>query len=70
MFEEEPPPADHPLFGLENVVLSPHIAGTSRESAVRMAVSTAKNVLEGVHGTLDPVMVVNPEVLRKPRARP
>jgi phosphoglycerate dehydrogenase-like enzyme len=29
----EPPPADHPLLGLDNVVLSPHCAGGDLESA-------------------------------------
>jgi D-3-phosphoglycerate dehydrogenase len=63
VFEEEPPPEDHPLFALENVILSPHSAGLSKEAAIRMAISTAKNVLAGIDGKLDPSMVVNREVL-------
>ncbi len=63
VFEEEPPPRDHPLFALDNVVLSPHSAGLSKEAAIRMAISTARNVLAGIDGTLDPAMVVNREVL-------
>lgn len=27
VFEEEPPPAGHPLYGLDNVMLSPHVSG-------------------------------------------
>jgi phosphoglycerate dehydrogenase-like enzyme len=27
VFDQEPPPADNPLFGLDNVVLTPHFAG-------------------------------------------
>lgn len=27
VFDQEPPPADNPLFGLDNVVLTPHYAG-------------------------------------------
>jgi D-3-phosphoglycerate dehydrogenase len=38
----------------------PHSAGLSKEAAIRMAISTAKNVLAG---KLDPSMVVNREVL-------
>ena len=63
MFEQEPPPEDHPLSALENVILSPHSAGLSKEAAIRMAVSTARNVLAGMDGQLDRSMVVNREVL-------
>ncbi len=63
VFEQEPPPEDHPLFSLDNVLLSPHTAGMSREAALRMAVSTARNVLAALDGKLDPSMVVNREVL-------
>jgi D-3-phosphoglycerate dehydrogenase / 2-oxoglutarate reductase len=38
-------------------------AGLSKEAAVRMAVSTARNVLAGIDGKLDPSMVVDREVL-------
>jgi D-3-phosphoglycerate dehydrogenase len=63
VFDQEPPPENHPLFALPNVILSPHSAGLSKEAAVRMAISTAKNVLAGIDGKLDPSMVVNREVL-------
>lgn len=36
VFDPEPPPADHPLRTAANVVLSPHVAGTTRESVGRM----------------------------------
>jgi D-3-phosphoglycerate dehydrogenase / 2-oxoglutarate reductase len=63
VFDQEPPPDDHPLFALDNVILSPHSAGLSKEAAIRMAISTARNVLAGIDGQLDPSMVVNREVL-------
>ena len=52
-----------PLFALDNVIPPPHSAGLSKEAAIRMAVSTARNALAGIDGTLDPSMVVNREVL-------
>ena len=63
VFDQEPPPDDHPLFTLPNVILSPHNAGLSKEAAIRMAISTARNALAGLDGKLDPSMVVNREVL-------
>jgi phosphoglycerate dehydrogenase-like enzyme len=27
VFAEEPPPAGHPLYGLDNVIVSPHVSG-------------------------------------------
>jgi D-3-phosphoglycerate dehydrogenase / 2-oxoglutarate reductase len=63
VFDQEPPPLDHPLFALPNVILSPHNAGLSKEAAVRMAISTARNALAGIDGKLDPSMIVNREVL-------
>jgi len=33
------------------------------QAAIRMAISTARNVLAGIEGDLDPSMVVNREVL-------
>ena len=63
VFDREPPPENHPLFALPNVILSPHSAGLSKEAAIRMAISTARNVLAGIDGKLDPAMVVNREVL-------
>jgi phosphoglycerate dehydrogenase-like enzyme len=45
------------------VILSPHNAGLSKEAAIRMAISTARNALAGIDGKLDASMVVNREVL-------
>ena len=61
----EPPPPDHPLLLLENVVFSPHAAGMSREAQHRMAVETTENTLAGLDGTLTPHVVVNREVLQQ-----
>lgn len=67
VFAVEPARPDNPLFALENVIASPHIAGVTAESAERMALAAARNVLAAFDGTLDPDAVVNPEVLATPR---
>ena len=60
---DEPSAADHPLFSLKNVLLSPHIAGVTVESTQRMATQTVDNVLRVFDGNIDPECVVNQSVL-------
>jgi len=59
VFEAEPSPADNPLFRLDNVIVSPHIAGVTVESTIRMSTQTAQNVLDCLDGRLDPAVIVN-----------
>ncbi|MBI3047988.1 MAG: C-terminal binding protein [Acidobacteria bacterium] len=59
---QEPPPADSPLFGRDNVILTPHMAFYSEESLIELQTKAAKEVaavLTG-HGPFNPV---NPEAL-------
>lgn len=44
VYELEPPPDDHPLRSAPNVVLTPHIAGTTRESVVRIMTAALENL--------------------------
>lgn len=37
VFDPEPLPADHPLYQMDNVILSPHMAGHTDEALYRMA---------------------------------
>lgn len=50
VFEVEPPPADHPLLSLSNFVGSPHVAGSSRESLLRMGRGAADAVIDALAG--------------------
>jgi len=59
VFEDEPPSPDNPLLSMDQVVLSPHIAGLTAECAERMAVSSVQNVLDFFAGAIDPALVVN-----------
>src|SRR5690606_4887159 len=36
VYIDEPLPADSPLMGLDNAVLSPHVAGMTKESTLRI----------------------------------
>ena len=44
VFENEPPDKNHPLFNLDNVILSPHNAALTIECRKRMAVESAENI--------------------------
>jgi len=59
--DPEPLPADHPLIGLDNCLVVPHIASASFATRGRMAAMAAANLLAGVAGERLPTPV-NPEV--------
>lgn len=63
-FETEPLPADSPLLAERRIVLSPHSAALTEEALVAMGLATVANALAGIDGTLDPELVVNPQVLQ------
>ena len=44
VFEKEPPDENHPLFNLDNVILSPHNAALTIECRKRMAAEAAENI--------------------------
>jgi phosphoglycerate dehydrogenase-like enzyme len=44
VFEVEPLPADHPLWGMENVIITPHVAGASPRIAERHLAVLLDNV--------------------------
>lgn len=61
VFADEPLPKDHPLFQLENVILTPHMAAQTQEAASRMATRAARGVLAVLNGQKWPD-VANPDV--------
>ncbi|RZK04076.1 MAG: hydroxyacid dehydrogenase [Novosphingobium sp.] len=62
VFEAEPPPADHPLFALDNIVLGPHVAGVTEASMKHMALHCAQ-VIETILSGERPATLLNPEAL-------
>ena len=50
VFEVEPLPADHPLWGMENVIITPHIAGYSPRISERHLEVLLDNVSRFVRG--------------------
>ena len=62
VFEEEPPPTEHPLIGHPKVIHTPHLAASTSDAQVTVAVEAAQLILdfllEGVTAN-----VCNPKVL-------
>jgi D-3-phosphoglycerate dehydrogenase len=64
-FESEPPRLDLPILSLPNVVVSPHSASLSEEAAQRMGEVAARNIVDGLNGTLKPELIFNRSALEK-----
>jgi D-3-phosphoglycerate dehydrogenase len=45
VFAKEPTPADHPLLGLENVVLTPHLGASTDEAQTAVSVDACKAIV-------------------------
>jgi D-3-phosphoglycerate dehydrogenase len=61
VWEDEPPPHDHPLMAFDNVIVSPHVAGSTIEARENMGRIAAEQVLEILDGKKPP-RLINPEV--------
>jgi D-3-phosphoglycerate dehydrogenase len=61
VFEQEPTPADNPLFALDNVILTPHTAGYSNVSRPAAQVRLGQEAARILKGEW-PMSLVNPEV--------
>ena len=68
VMEEAAPPAGHPLFGMNNVIITPHVAFLSRQSVLELEVRTAKATADVLQGRM-PEFLVNPAVLPHSRVK-
>jgi len=62
VYEVEPPPADHPLVGLDNVLHTPHLAASTSDAQVTVAVEAAELIVDYLLNTKSN-NVCNPDVL-------
>ena len=68
VFEEEPLPEPSPLWQLDNLILTPHVAGLSGDALRDLAHSAVGQVLQALRGERPPNLV-NPEAWEAARAR-
>lgn len=64
VFDPEPVPPDHPVLGLDNVVVLPHIGSASNRSRRDMHLLATRNLLAGLKG-VRMEECANPEVYEK-----
>ncbi len=46
VYEQEPPPADHPMIGLANVIHTPHLAASTLDAQVTVAIEAAQLIVD------------------------
>ncbi len=50
VLEDEPPKADNPLLGIDNVIFTPHSAALTEEAMLRMGMDSTEDVLRVLRG--------------------
>jgi len=50
VFTKEPPPEDHPLLGLPNLIVTPHLGANTREAQKNVSVIIAQQVISVLKG--------------------
>ena len=62
VLSQEPPPPDHPLLKLDNLIVTPHAAFYSETAIAELQTKAARNVVTALQGE-PPATVVNPDVI-------
>jgi D-3-phosphoglycerate dehydrogenase len=60
VWDVEPPPPDHPLLTMDNVIATPHTGGTTIESRVQAAEGAAHKIMATLDGHKPPGLL-NPD---------
>jgi len=68
VMEQAAPPANHPMFQLDNLLVTPHVGFLSQQSVHELEVRTAKATVDVLQGRM-PEFLVNPPVLPHSRIK-
>ena len=63
VYDDEPSTPSNPLFSLDNILLSPHIAGVTQEATIRMSKQAVQNILDIFDNKVDREVIINKNVL-------
>jgi D-3-phosphoglycerate dehydrogenase / 2-oxoglutarate reductase len=63
VYHDEPPPTEHPLIGLQNVIHTPHLAASTSDAQVNVGIDAAQQIIDGLLRS-DWRNVINPDVLK------
>lgn len=64
VFEEEPVNLEDPLFSLDNVVVTPHLGGSTNKARKRLVIMAVENLVKVLKGEVPAKEnIINPEVL-------
>jgi phosphoglycerate dehydrogenase-like enzyme len=67
VFDEEPPPPNHPFRTMDNVIVTPHLGYVTHETLTAFYTDTLDAVVAFANGA--PIRVANPAVLEHPKQR-
>ena len=68
VLEQEPSPADNPLYRLDNVILTPHALCWTDQCFAGIGAADVKAVFDVMHGRV-PTGIVNREIVERPAWR-
>lgn len=68
VFKKEPLKADNPLLSFPNVIVSPHVAGSTKESNERIAIAAAQAIIDTLNGK-KPLNICNMEYFSETQKR-
>ncbi len=68
VFDHQPLPENSPLYALDNVILTPHMAGITEDSMLRIGTQAVDDVIAILHNQM-PKYLCNPEVSVQYRKR-
>ena len=66
VFDQEPPPKDHPFRSMDNVTLTPHLGYATHETLAAFYSDSLEAIVAFADGT--PIRVSNPEALERARS--